>query len=157
MSAASFNFAFAIILFFRLPERVKENRLLYKNYEKRVKDPRCNDKYITIRDSLSPDQAYARLAVAIVEQAAKDANGYSGWVYGSKKNAIERMQLVEFNRDWQKEEVKQFFNDINSIFSLCMPNTDGPTLYKMIMRNYEVYGSYIPPSSRPAFGGGIML
>ncbi|MBR3481404.1 MAG: hypothetical protein IKH45_00770, partial [Neisseriaceae bacterium] len=28
------SFAFAIIVSFRLPERVKENRLLYKNYEK---------------------------------------------------------------------------------------------------------------------------
>ena len=114
--------------------------------------------YITARDTADPNEAYFRLAVAIVEQAAKDANGYSGWAYGARKSTRDNLLYSkEFNRNWQREEVKRFFYDIDGIFPMCMPNTDGPALYKMIMHNYEVYGNYVPPQINSIYGGGILL
>lgn len=100
-------------------------------------------KYITAKEVLDRDGAYARLAVAIVEQAAKDACGWGCFNRNKKDQLAEKN--YEFNKAWQINSVKRFFCDDDSIFALCMPNTDGPTLYKMIMHNYEVYGNYMPP------------
>lgn len=83
-------------------------------------------------------EAYSRLAVAIVEQACKDANGY----YNVDANDRYRKRI---NRKIQMEEVKRFFFDERGIFPICMPNTDGPTFYKHMMSNWEKYGYYCPP------------
>ena len=66
------------------------------------------------------DENYARLAIAIVEQACKDA--------------------TMFPRD-----VKKFFCSEDSIFQFCMPHTDGPALLKQVYKNFKEYGNYCPP------------
>ena len=111
-------------------------------------------KYITAKEVVDRDGAYARLAVAIVEQAAKDANGW-GYFNRTKEDWLTEKNH-EFNKNWQINSVRHFFCDDDSIFALCMPNTDGPTMYKMIMHNYEVYGNYMPPG-QTAFGGAVVL
>ena len=108
-------------------------------------------KYITDRYQPSNILAYMRLAVAIVEQACKDANGY----YSSSGDHVNRY-LMEARRDYQMKEVKNFFYDDNSIFGLCMPHTDGPTFYKQIMSNYKNYGYYMPPQFKEK-GGDLYL
>lgn len=89
---------------------------------------------------------YARLAAAIVEQAAKDANGYP-----DKRRYS--------NRAWQKEEVRRFFCDPDSLFTLCMPNTDGELMYNKIMQNYAKYGQWLPPEEarKAQYEGGITM
>ena len=79
------------------------------------------------RETSNQKEAYLRLAAAIVEQAAKDA--------------------VSF----RKNEVRKFFCDENSIFALCMPNTDGETFYNGVMHNYSLYGSYKRPNEGSVF------
>lgn len=80
------------------------------------------------------ERGYKLLAAAIVEQAAKDA---MGWGYTSGVKEIH-------SRTSQIEEVKDFFCNKNSVFVLYMPNTDGNSLYRKIMNNYEKYGRYYP-------------
>lgn len=93
--------------------------------------------YISDRDNNTVNEAYARLAIAIVEQACKDANGYYS---GGRGDLWEK----EARRKFQMEEVKKFFYDEYGLFSLCMPHTDGPTFYKQMMHNWQVYGYYTP-------------
>ena len=76
------------------------------------------------------ERGYMNLAVAIVEQAARDANG---WAPGIKE---------AHSKNHQVEEVKRFFCDEKSIFGLCMPKSDGHRLYKQIMENYRRLGKY---------------
>lgn len=111
-------------------------------------------KYITAKEVVDRDGAYARLAVAIVEQAAKDANGWGH--FNRKKEDFLSEDNYESNRIWQINSVKHFFCDDDSIFALCMPNTDGSAMYNRIMHNYETYGNYMPPG-QTAFGAAVVL
>ena len=61
--------------------------------------------------------AYANLAVAVVEQAAKDLRSYP-------------------------RDVEQFFCSDRSIFSLCMPHCDGNAVLKQIKENYNSVGRF---------------
>ena len=99
------------------------------------------------RDQKSSMLAYMRLAVAIVEQACKDAKGYYNAAADTTNTARER------NIKWQVEEVKNFFLDERGIFPLCMPNTDGKKFYEQLMHNYEEYDYYIPPNIAEKRGG----
>ena len=99
------------------------------------------------RDQKSNTLAYMRLAVAIVEQACKDARGYYNAAGDTANSARER------NIKWQIEEVKSFFLDERGIFPLCMPNTDGKRFYEQLMYNYEKYGYYIPSNIAEKKGG----
>lgn len=102
---------------------------------------RKNQKYDISYQPVSLNEAYAKLAVAIVEQACKDAVGYyNGSSAQDKWNR-------EHHGYYQREEVRKFFCDENSLFTLCMPNTDGKTFYKRLIYNYETYGYYCPPDS----------
>lgn len=87
-------------------------------------------RYVTL------NEAYAKLGVAIVEQACKDAKGY----YNAGGSDISR-------EVWQDNEVKRFFCSEDSLFTLCMPNTDGLAFYKQVLANYEKYGYYCPPEA----------
>ena len=98
---------------------------------------------------MSLNEAYARLGVAIVEQACKDAMGYYNNGYGDTWEK-------EMKREFQIAEVKRFFCSGKSIFDLCMPNTDGPSFYKKIMENWRKYNYYIPPDISEK-GGKIIL
>lgn len=97
------------------------------------------------RDSDSQLEAYAKLGIAVVEQAAKDALGYS-YTNGNRKPS------TEWGKARQINEVKQFFYDPEGLFVLCMPSTDGPTFYEKILSNYEKYGNYVAPGQ-----GGVYL
>lgn len=79
------------------------------------------------KETSTQNEAYLRLAAAIVEQAAKDANGF------------------------RRNEVRKFFCEESSIFAMCMPNTDGKTFYEGVMHNYEVFGSYKRPNEGSVF------
>lgn len=100
-------------------------------------DEKPKRRYISDRASNNLNEAYARLAIAIVEQACKDANGYYSSGYGDKWDKDTR-------RQYQIAEVKRFFYDEYGLFPLCMPHTDGPTFYKQMMHNWQVYGYYTP-------------
>ena len=76
------------------------------------------------------ERGYKLLAAAVVEQAAKDA---LGWTPTKKE---------PHTRECQINEVKNFFCSERSIFGLYMPKTDGRSLYKRIIDNYNMYGSY---------------
>jgi hypothetical protein len=97
--------------------------------------------YIANRSFASINDAYARLAIAIVEQACKDANGYYSSGNSDKWNKMIR-------RKHQMEEVKKFFYEKYGLFAMCMPNTDGPAFYKQVMYNWEVYGYYTPDGKK---------
>lgn len=113
-------------------------------------------KYIAITEAITNiEEGYKRLAVAIVEQAAKDAKGY-GYNADRTMDPGAGNKKLECNKTWQMQSVEWFFCSDDSLFSLCMPNTDGPTLYKMILHNYEVYGNYISPQ-QTVRGAAIVL
>lgn len=97
------------------------------------------------RDSDNILEAYAKLGIAVVEQAAKDALGY-GYTNGN------RIPNSEWAKQKQMKEVKSFFYDPEGLFVLCMPKTDGPTFYEKILSNYEKYGDYLQPGQ-----GGVYL
>lgn len=102
------------------------------------------------------DNNYALLAAAIVEQACKDAMGY--FSYGKKEREKSKDQrgdevVVKHRRIAQMEEVKRFFTDKNSIFSLCMPNTDGKALLDQVYENFKKYGDYMPPTAKRSYAG----
>lgn len=78
------------------------------------------------------EKGYKLLAVAIVEQAARDA---MGWTSNNKECHSKKRQM---------DEVKDFFCNDKSIFGLCMPRTDGKALYKKIIENYNKYGKFQP-------------
>ena len=87
---------------------------------------------------------YQALAAAIIEQAAKDANGYTPETGKGKndKNAKERRKL---NRGDQMREVKKFFCDPNGLFNaLSTDKVVGEAVYNQIMENYRKYGKYLP-------------
>lgn len=107
-------------------------------------------KYGSGRNQPNNTLAYMRLAVAIVEQACKDARGY----YNSTSDKVK--ELMERRREAQIAEVKNFFLDESGIFPLCMPNTDGARFYKQLMENYEKYDYYIPPNIAEKRGGIII-
>lgn len=69
------------------------------------------------------NENYARLGIAIVQQACKDARSYP-------------------------REVRNFFCSDNSIFPFCMPNTDGKALLDQVYKNYEKYDYYMPPAEK---------
>lgn len=73
------------------------------------------------------------LAAAIVEQAAKDARGCRDGMNRGKGAT---------------NQIKEFFCDPDSPFTMYMPNTDGKALYDKIMDNYSKYGDYKPPMDK---------
>lgn len=91
--------------------------------------------YFTDRQQPSVSLAYQRLAIAIVEQACRDAMGYYTLSNTDKYKK-------ELRKQYQMAEVKRFFYDENGIFPLCMPNTDGPAFYNKVISNWETYGYY---------------
>ena len=94
------------------------------------------------------EEGYKRLAAAIVEQACKDAMGYPA-VYKRKKSdkklSKEDEELSRNSKKAQREEVRRFFCDENSLFAFCMPHTDGKMLLNRVYDNFKKYGNYMPP------------
>ena len=123
--------------------------------ERKIKYPRRRGKSQREKYDISTNpsdlyEAYQRLATAIVEQACKDANGYyNGNTAGDNWNRA-RMG------DYQREEVKKFFEDEHGLFVLCMPHTDGKAFYKRLMQNYEECGYYCSPDIALKKGDAVL-
>ena len=69
------------------------------------------------------NENYAKLGIAIVQQACKDAKAYP-------------------------REVRDFFCGDNSVFAFCMPHTDGKALLDQVYKNFEKYDYYMPPAEK---------